>query len=626
MIIINGKEFRNLEEQVQKNKEDIAAHYNVDRVLADFGIRIIGQVDNSTDLPTEGTFEYGDAYAVGTEEPYSFWIWTRADINSGHPYDYWFNVGDLAIVGPQGPQGEIGATGPQGIRGGTWYSGSAPMAMDGLVNGDMWLVTQGAQKGQVYRYYDYAWSPVTNIMGPQGIQGPQGLQGLQGERGAQGPQGKQGPQGDSITILDILSSVDELPSPESVGRNEGYLIGTGPYDFWIITGSGDTLQWTNAGAFSVGSNVTVNGEPVKVFNADTKLDNKAGTTASRAYVVDGNGNNTMLFYSILPSAGAYSLVQRTTEGNISVPLTPTSNTFAASKAYVDNVIAGRVQSVTEPTYSSAVYAHVENPDTGNYEDTVIQASDLAIAGAIPLRTSVGSIPVPTLEKSNAYRNYAVNQTYVSNELANYAPLATDTSDYDRAITIGANGQIKYVSMAQSRAPGFIVVRGTGGNVLVPQTPSGEGSATAKVYVDNLVATKVTAVATPDTVYAVDSTGAQTNKGFRDVVSPVLKVKRTTNAGTFTPVAGNFYEIDTNASTTGFMEISGTDAIYDPVNLENIKSCKFYFGGGTRLTAIEFTQYKTSLTFGIDVESMYLESLTLPLGTVIKEYTPEDLTL
>lgn len=42
MLSINGKELRNLEEQVLKNKEDIAAHYNIDRVLANFGIRIVG--------------------------------------------------------------------------------------------------------------------------------------------------------------------------------------------------------------------------------------------------------------------------------------------------------------------------------------------------------------------------------------------------------------------------------------------------------------------------------------------------------------------------------------------------------------------------------------------------------
>ena len=102
MLNMNGKELRNLEEQVLKNKEDIAAHYNMDRVLANFGIRVIGQVASVEELPAPETFtgEYGDAYAVGAAEPYTFYIWTRADINAGHPTDYWFDVGRLAIVGP----------------------------------------------------------------------------------------------------------------------------------------------------------------------------------------------------------------------------------------------------------------------------------------------------------------------------------------------------------------------------------------------------------------------------------------------------------------------------------------------------------------------------------------------
>jgi hypothetical protein len=35
MITVNNKQFRNLEEQVQKNKEDIERYHQVDQVLAD---------------------------------------------------------------------------------------------------------------------------------------------------------------------------------------------------------------------------------------------------------------------------------------------------------------------------------------------------------------------------------------------------------------------------------------------------------------------------------------------------------------------------------------------------------------------------------------------------------------
>ena len=75
MIKVNNNEYRNLEEQVLKNKEDIAAHYNMDRVLANFGIRVIGQVASAEELPAPETFtgDYGDAYAVGAAEPYTFY-------------------------------------------------------------------------------------------------------------------------------------------------------------------------------------------------------------------------------------------------------------------------------------------------------------------------------------------------------------------------------------------------------------------------------------------------------------------------------------------------------------------------------------------------------------------------
>jgi hypothetical protein len=41
----NGDILRNLYEQVQKNKQDIQNHYDIDRVLADYGINVVGHVD-----------------------------------------------------------------------------------------------------------------------------------------------------------------------------------------------------------------------------------------------------------------------------------------------------------------------------------------------------------------------------------------------------------------------------------------------------------------------------------------------------------------------------------------------------------------------------------------------------
>lgn len=105
MFQLNNEEYRNLEEQVQKNKEDIARHWDVDRVLADFGITVLGRVNTPADLPeTEGE-NWGYGFLVGEEAPYEVYVWTRANPNVGEDAPYWLNIGSISIVGPQGPAG-----------------------------------------------------------------------------------------------------------------------------------------------------------------------------------------------------------------------------------------------------------------------------------------------------------------------------------------------------------------------------------------------------------------------------------------------------------------------------------------------------------------------------------------
>ena len=171
MIKIDGVELRNLEEQVLENKQRIEEHYNIDRVLADFGIRVLGQKTDATQLPDPETYtgEYGDAYAVGETAPYSFYIWTRKNVNDGHPTDYWFDIGQLGIIGPQGPIGLTGPQGPQGVRGSLWFAGSgAPTITQGFNINDQYI---DAKRGDLYRLSTSGWVITGNIMGPQGLTG-----------------------------------------------------------------------------------------------------------------------------------------------------------------------------------------------------------------------------------------------------------------------------------------------------------------------------------------------------------------------------------------------------------------------------------------------------------------------
>lgn len=206
MLKIGDKEYRNLEEQVLKNKSDIESIVNEQGTLNQFGIKVVGVVVDEIELP-ESADDYGDAYAVGTDTPYELYVWTRA--NTTHPNDYWFNIGEFPLPGPQGPVGPRGPQGEQGERG-----------------------IQGPQ----------------GVQGIQGIAGPQGNQGPQGAQGVQGPQGEKGDPGEGFRVVGTLTNVNQLPTPTADIQNEAYLVTIdGAYHLYLITGEEPNLLWTDCG-------------------------------------------------------------------------------------------------------------------------------------------------------------------------------------------------------------------------------------------------------------------------------------------------------------------------------------------------------------------------------------------
>lgn len=275
MIIRNGIEYRNLEEQVQANKNDIARIIEGEELLARLGIKVVGQVPGNADLPNPATYQgdYGDAYLVGDTSPYDYFIFTRPFEGETDPQ--WFNLGPFPVAGPQGETGAQGPAGPTGKRGSQWFSGNSdPATFSGYEIGDVYFNTS---TGYIWHLHDVngvaKWLREANIIGPQGPVGPQGPRGEQGPQGEQGPEGPMGPTAATVEIIGIYSSVDSLPNPETqAARNAGALVGTpGNYDVYIITGDEAGLSWTNAGPFNAGSVVTVNGIAQKTWNADTKL-------------------------------------------------------------------------------------------------------------------------------------------------------------------------------------------------------------------------------------------------------------------------------------------------------------------------------------------------------------------
>lgn len=122
MLKFGNKEFRNLQEQVLENMQNIANIKEGTAVLDEFGIKVVGEVDSLQDLPSVADYKlahddwaYGDAFAIGTQPPYKLVILTRA--NDEIAADHWFDIGDFPMPGPKGDTGEQGPIGPQGPQG-----------------------------------------------------------------------------------------------------------------------------------------------------------------------------------------------------------------------------------------------------------------------------------------------------------------------------------------------------------------------------------------------------------------------------------------------------------------------------------------------------------------------------
>ena len=122
--------------------------------------------------------EPGDAYAVGSEDDNTIYIWSEDLMN-------WKSIGKLqGPAGPQGPKGEQGPKGDPGEQGEIGPKGdtgpAGPQGEQGP-KGDKGEPGETGPKGDV---------------GPEGPRGQQGIQGPPGEKGDTGDQGPKGDQGD----------------------------------------------------------------------------------------------------------------------------------------------------------------------------------------------------------------------------------------------------------------------------------------------------------------------------------------------------------------------------------------------------------------------------------------------
>lgn len=218
MLKFGNKEFRNLEEQVDKNKQDIADLTAGISAAIGYMPTILGVYATFAEIPTGG-YNTGDTFLIGNGTPYSVYVYT--DKNK------WVNVGQFPVAGPKGDKGDLGsvitaaAGGPQvtpeslndfyiDTITGDWYEASR------TDSGSLVYIKSFSLKGEKGDRGERGLAGSMGPQGPTGAQGPQGergFTGLKGDQGQKGDTGATGPAGNSVTNMSTASFTQDTIDP-----------------------------------------------------------------------------------------------------------------------------------------------------------------------------------------------------------------------------------------------------------------------------------------------------------------------------------------------------------------------------------------------------------------------------
>lgn len=382
MFQLNNTLYRNLEEQVLENKQQIAKHWELDRVLADFGIQVIGRLVSADPYLTDPTYpdyyigeNYGDAYIIGTDDTdsSSVYIWTRPNPNVGHTSPYWLYAGKLSISGPEGPAG-------RSITNATLNS-NYQLELT-FSDGSTLLIPQSLKGGDGSPGADGKTPRITATQETGGVRvrtynGDGVLTGTtfvsNGQNGAS-IVGPQGPAGKGLNIIGTYTLVSQAPAASGQEMGDAFLLSDGSSTtLYVLTGTPgtpSTYQWQET-TFGGGTSVTVGGQVQNTWDADTKVSKITTTsTYNRVYGISTATGETTFFVSRTDTPVSNSLARYDASKQLVVPTTPTADNHAASKQYVESYA---------DTSSSNAIAELEaelEPRFNTYDGYEEQISDL----------------------------------------------------------------------------------------------------------------------------------------------------------------------------------------------------------------------------------------------------------
>lgn len=378
MITVNGVTLRNLQEQVEKNKNDIQDFKDGNQTIAEFGIYVQGVLSNKSLLPETGE-NFGDAYLIGTKSPYDMVVWTRKDNGTTGE---WVDLGSFPLAGPKGDKGDKGSQ----IYTGNGDPYSVPTRAD-----DYYInVTTGDLFASVYKssLQIYDWVKQGSLKGPRGERGERGYQGIQGATGAtgatgpigpQGAQGPVGPVGPAFNVQGTLESTSQLPTPTIEAQDKGYAYiipnAAGVKHIWIIEGNeASTLMWTDIGHSGIQGPVGPAGKGVDTLTdvnltlGDTIVQydttNGVQITSTGRFTYENGQKDATVDLDIPIKAGSNISIDKAAEGEFVEIKTTPSPTF-------DDVTLNKTLILGEEANAQGYCSSIINSPSHNHDITFI---------------------------------------------------------------------------------------------------------------------------------------------------------------------------------------------------------------------------------------------------------------
>lgn len=424
--------------QIEKNRQDIEAIINDAVAFNYIGMKVVGQVNTADELPKKADYEvwpydYGDAFAVGTKDPYNYYLWTRAF--GAYLSDHWFNIG--VFPGPStvpGPKGDTGATGP------------APNLTIGTVTSTL-SQPQVTIEGTSPNY-------TLNFKLQKGDKGDPGDN---GRNGADGKNGKDGTNAVIYTVKGAVDTVSQLPVATSVSTDTAYVVKDGSLLYGIMVQNGTNI-WYNYGSTSVGPR-----GPAGVGTTDlTKVQFPEGEHTVTFDDTDGLSvvGPGKFSYGTNDTASPQMTVRVPIKAGAGITMAADANgKFLEINNSDHDALAGKLDKhTTTTTYNQA---YIKNT-TG--EQKLLNISSGTTSNSIMYRDGNGrsNIIAPTAD------THIANKKYVDD--ADAKKLEKQTTDASTVQLYGVNGttQNMYTVAAGNAGASTVVMRGTDGGAVFNQ--------------------------------------------------------------------------------------------------------------------------------------------------------------